>query len=121
MAAKIIIKGLTKVFEGRKISVKALAGVNLSIEEGEFLCFLGPSGCGKTTMLRIMAGLETATAGEVVINRAAKNLPLNSMVFQEHSLFPWLTVIDNVAFGLGRRGFSKRERRGRAMVCLETG
>jgi NitT/TauT family transport system ATP-binding protein len=93
MAAKIVVNGLTKVFEGRKTSVKALAGVNLSIEEGEFICILGPSGCGKTTILRIMAGLETATSGEVVISQAGKDLPLSAMVFQEHSLFPWLTVI----------------------------
>jgi NitT/TauT family transport system ATP-binding protein len=120
MAAKIVVNGLTKVFEGRKTSVKALAGVNLSIEEGEFICILGPSGCGKTTILRIMAGLETATSGEVVISQAGKDLPLSAMVFQEHSLFPWLTVIDNAAFGLEMRGFSKSERRDRAMVFLET-
>ncbi|MEE8448302.1 MAG: ABC transporter ATP-binding protein [Thermodesulfobacteriota bacterium] len=120
MAAKIIIRDLTKIFEGRKTSVKALAGVNLSIEEGEFLCILGPSGCGKTTILRIMAGLETATSGEVVISQADKSRPLNSMVFQEHSLFPWLTVIDNVAFGLEMRGFSKNERHHRAAAFLET-
>lgn len=121
MNEKIVVRDLTKVFEGRKGSTRALAGVNLNIRDGEFICILGPSGCGKTTMLRIMAGLETPTTGGVDMRCAGdSNRPLNSMVFQEHSLFPWLTVIDNVAFGLEMRGIPKKERYERAMAFLET-
>ena len=121
MSEKIAVQDLTKVFEGRAASTRALAGVNLTVGDGEFLCILGPSGCGKTTMLRIMAGLETPTTGAVDMRRSGDpHRPLNSMVFQEHSLFPWLTVIDNVAFGLEMRGVPRRERYEKAKVFLET-
>ena len=121
MTEKIAVQDLTKVFEGRTASTRALAGVSLAVGDGEFLCIVGPSGCGKTTMLRIMAGLETPTAGRVEMKRSGDpRRPLNSMVFQEHSLFPWLTVIDNVAFGLEMRGISRRQRYEMAKVFLET-
>src|SRR5262249_41712773 len=84
------------------------------------VCILGPSGCGKTTLLRIMAGLETPTAGTLAFCSSDDQRPSNSMVFQEHSLFPWLTVIDNVAFGLEMRGISRRERYTRARAFLDT-
>jgi NitT/TauT family transport system ATP-binding protein len=98
---------------------EALAGIDLSIADSEFLCIVGPSGCGKTTLLRILAGLETESAGAVTIAQEDRNRPLNSMVFQEHSLFPWMTVLDNAAFGLEMRGVPKRERHDRVMRFLE--
>jgi NitT/TauT family transport system ATP-binding protein len=102
--------------------VDALAGIDLDIRAGEFFCIVGPSGCGKTTLLRILAGLETKTAGDIEVVRdgshrangtshgSATERPLNSMVFQEQSIFPWMSVRDNIAFGLKARGFSKHER-----------
>ena len=119
-AEKIGVRELTKVFEGRRRNTPALAGISLSIAEGEFVCIVGPSGCGKTTLLRIMARLETASSGSVELRHGARERPDNSMVFQEHSLFPWLTVLDNVAFGLEMRGIPRPERHDRARAFLET-
>lgn len=111
---KIRITGLTKLFRTGHTSVTALAEVNLTIPEGQFLCVVGPSGCGKTTMLRIMGGLETPTTGEVAVSQRDKNKPINSMIFQEHAIFPWMTVRDNVAYGLKMRGVGRKESRERA-------
>jgi len=111
---KIRIAGLTKLFRTGRTSVTALAEVNLSVPEGQFLCVVGPSGCGKTTMLRIMGGLETPTTGEVAVSRRNKDKPINSMIFQEHAIFPWMTVRDNVAYGLRMRGVPRGEAMDRA-------
>ena len=116
MSAKIVVRDLSKTFRTRKATVtQALAGVSLEIDDGEFVCIVGPSGCGKTTLLRIMAELETPSTGTVEVRRSgARDRPLHAMVFQEHSLFPWLTVLDNVAFGLEMRGVPRAERIDRA-------
>ncbi len=113
-ADKIRITGLTKLFRTGHTSVTALAEVNLNIPEGQFLCVVGPSGCGKTTMLRIVAGLEEATTGQVLVSQRDKSKPINSMIFQEHSIFPWMTVRDNVGYGLRMRGVRGHEARERA-------
>jgi NitT/TauT family transport system ATP-binding protein len=118
-AAKITVRGLAKSFRTRRGKTEALAGVNLTVGNSEFLCIVGPSGCGKTTLLRIIAGLETQTSGELQIARENAARPLNAMVFQEHSLFPWMTVLDNAAFGLEMRGVSKAERHDKVMHLLE--
>src|SRR5438552_2258985 len=111
---KVRIRGLRKVFRVRQRAVEALATVDLDVGSGEFVAIVGPSGCGKTTLLRILAGLETASDGEFSVERAAgRDLPLNSMVFQEQSIFPWMSVRDNVAFGLKARGVARRARPGR--------
>jgi NitT/TauT family transport system ATP-binding protein len=103
------------------VSTRALGGVSLTVGDGEFLCIVGPSGCGKTTLLRIMAGLETPSTGAIDMHGSGDpHRPLNSMVFQDHSLFPWLTVIDNAAFGLEMRGVPRRERHATARAFLET-
>ena len=100
---------------------QALEGVNLEIGDTEFICLVGPSGCGKTTLLRIIAGLETATTGSVTIEGRAVTGPdpKRGMVFQEYSLFPWRRVIDNVAFGLEMKGVAKEERQRTADHYIE--
>jgi NitT/TauT family transport system ATP-binding protein len=126
VAVKIRLRGLTKQFEVKGRAVIALDGVDLDIDAGEFFCIVGPSGCGKTTLLRILADLEPRTSGEIQVFRGLSNgaelngigsghgnrveQPLNSMVFQEQSIFPWMSVRDNIAFGLKARGFSKPAR-----------
>ena len=101
---KIVVRGLTKVFPTRYGAVAALQDLDLIIHEGEFFVLLGPSGCGKTTLLRIMAGLERQTSGEIAIARTNAGRPLTAMVFQEDSVFPWMTVDANVGYGLRMQG-----------------
>jgi len=102
-------------------ATQALEGVNLEIGDTEFICLVGPSGCGKTTLLRIIAGLETATTGSVTVDGRPVTGPdpKRGMVFQEYSLFPWRRVIDNVAFGLEMKGVAKEERRRTADHYIE--
>jgi NitT/TauT family transport system ATP-binding protein len=101
---KVHIEAVWKVFRGQAGPLIALEDVSIDVQEGEFLCIVGPSGCGKTTLLRILAGLEQQTSGEVHIERTQETRPLRSVVFQEQSIFPWMTVRDNVAYGLRMRG-----------------
>src|SRR5262249_41296846 len=101
--ARIEISGLGKTFEGSRGTVPALVDINLSISPGEFLCIVGPSGCGKSTLLRILAGLEKQTTGRFTIDAAGWQVT-NAMVFQESGLFPWMSVEDNIGFGLMTRG-----------------
>ena len=101
---QVEIKGIAKRF-GPSGEVRALDGVDLSVEEGEFLVLLGPSGSGKTTLMRIIAGLETPTAGEISIGgRVVNELPPRvrniAMVFQSYALYPHMTAFDNIAFPL---------------------
>jgi NitT/TauT family transport system ATP-binding protein len=105
----IEIKGLFKIFEGKAGEVVAIDGIDLSIRPGEFVCLVGPSGCGKSTLLRILARLETADAGSAIID-AGDAAVENAMVFQEASIFPWMSVATNVGFGLDTRGVAKPER-----------
>jgi len=104
----VVIQGLEKIFSTKKstdATVKALAGIDLDIAPGEFITLLGPSGCGKTTTLRIIAGFETPTAGDVllddksVLSTTPDKRPM-AMVFQSYALFPHMTVYENVAYGL---------------------
>lgn len=106
----IRIRGLGKEFPSRTGPVVALQGIDLDIREGEFLCLVGPSGCGKTTLLRILAGLEKQTVGSVDIEVGEPGKPVNSMVFQEQSVFPWMTVRENVAYGLRMRRVPRPQR-----------
>lgn len=101
--ARITTQGLTKEFDAKGGTVTALDSLDLSIGRGEFFVIVGPSGCGKTTLLRILAGLETATAGTFEIPPAPAGQPTSSVVFQGDSLFPWMTVWDNAAYGLTMR------------------
>src|SRR5919107_1408019 len=101
---KIAIERLSKNFATRGGPFVALDGISLDIARGSFCTIVGPSGCGKTTLLRILAGLETATSGEVTIATDNPEKPLNAMVFQGESIFPWMTVWSNAAYGLRMRG-----------------
>lgn len=106
---------LSHAFAGTNGRVVALDRVNLRVHPGEFLCIVGPSGCGKTTLLRIIAGLLEPSSGSLVFDGMPDGArPRNGLVFQEHGVFPWMSVIDNVAFGLEMRGVSRSERRERA-------
>jgi putative spermidine/putrescine transport system ATP-binding protein len=114
------LKELHKAFG----SLRALDGLELALEPGELIALLGPSGCGKTTALRVLAGLEDADRGQVLVNgQDITAVPANrrdmGMVFQAYSLFPHLTALENVEFGLKLRGRPGRDRRGRAMAMLE--
>jgi NitT/TauT family transport system ATP-binding protein len=104
---KIQIAGLSKSFATRAGAFLALDGISLDIERGSFCTIVGPSGCGKTTLLRILAGLETASAGSATISADDPTKPLNAMVFQGESIFPWMTVWNNAAYGLRMRGASR--------------
>ncbi len=111
---KIVVERLSKTFGGRggrTGPVQALHDVNLTVPDGQFCCIVGPSGCGKTTLLRILAGLESHSAGRLELLHADQRRPLSSMVFQEQSIFPWMTVRDNVAYGPRMRGVPDRESR----------
>jgi NitT/TauT family transport system ATP-binding protein len=118
VSAGIAIRGLAKTFDVRPGPVRALDHIDLFVAEGEFLCIVGPSGCGKTTLLRILAGLETPSEGGIDITIRHEGKPTQSMVFQEQGVFPWLTTLDNAAFGLTARGFSRGEREPPARAML---
>jgi NitT/TauT family transport system ATP-binding protein len=111
VAIKIKASGVTKIYPSRPEPTYALRDFNLDVEEGEFLCIVGPSGCGKSTFLRILGGLTPPTSGEVTLVPGEAHVPLQSIVFQEYAIFPWKTVMDNVAFGLRMRGVPRRECR----------
>jgi NitT/TauT family transport system ATP-binding protein len=109
--AKIRIAGLYKAFATRTGLFTALDGITLDIERGSFCTIVGPSGCGKTTLLRILAGLESATVGEVSVAADDPEKPVNAMVFQGESIFPWMTVWNNTAYGLRMRGAPRPQMR----------
>ena len=118
--ALLVLDRLTKRFDGRE----AVSDVSLEIAQGEFVALMGPSGCGKTTTLRMIAGLETPSAGEIRLDgaRLDERKPWERdtpMVWQSLALFPYLSVLRNVEFGLKMRKVAARERRRRAMSWLE--
>ena len=116
--ALVSIRNVNKVYDG---GVHAVKNVNLEIKDEEFVVFVGPSGCGKTTTLRMVAGLESITSGDVAIDdTVVNNLPPMdrdiAMVFQNYALYPHMSVRQNMAFGLKMRKFEKSDKIGRAHV-----
>ena len=118
---RVRVEGIGKRFEGTNGPVQALEGVTFDVADGEFVCIVGPSGCGKTTLFRIIAGLEPATTGQVVLDGTRVDGPSTDLglVFQEYHLFPWRTVAGNVGFGLERDGVATTERERRVRELLE--
>lgn len=110
--SKLEAKNIVKYFSHDSHKLKALGGVDLKVESGDFVCLIGPSGCGKSTFLRIVAGLEKPDEGQILFDGhpVSETGPERIMVFQEGALFPWLTVQDNVEFGLKMAGIPKEER-----------
>lgn len=98
----IEVKNVHKVFQGDGGDVIALKDINLEIEQGQFVCLLGPSGCGKSTLLNAIAGFSLPSTGEIIVNgkKVVEPGPDRGMVFQEYALFPWMSVTDNITFGL---------------------
>ena len=109
---KLEAKNIEKYFKHDSHKLKALGGINLKVEDGEFVCLVGPSGCGKSTFLRIVAGLDNPDEGQILFDGKPVSTtgPERIMVFQEGALFPWLKVQDNVEFGLKMAGIPKEER-----------
>lgn len=110
--AKLEAKNIVKYFEHDGQPLKALGGINFTVEDGDFVCLVGPSGCGKSTFLRIAAGLQKPDEGQILLDNRpiTKTGPDRIMVFQEGALFPWLKVRDNVEFGLKIAGIPESER-----------
>ena len=109
---KLEAKSIEKYFEHDGQKLQALGGIDLKVNDGDFVCLVGPSGCGKSTFLRIVAGLDRHDSGEVLLDGKSvlETGPDRILVFQEGALFPWLKVIDNVEFGLKIAGIPKSER-----------
>ncbi|WP_109032299.1 ABC transporter ATP-binding protein [Streptomyces rubrogriseus] len=119
--AKISVQHVTKTFSLGRETFTALDDVSLDIANHEFVTVVGPSGCGKSTLMNILAGLETPTSGRALVDGAPVSGPgpERGVIFQQYALFPWLTVRQNVEFGLRTTGVPKRERRARAEHFIE--
>jgi len=118
------VANVSKTFESTTQAVAALQPISFIVNKGEFVVFFGPSGCGKSTLLNMIAGFEIPTTGKIELEgqQVTKPGPDRLMLFQEHALFPWLNVIDNVMYGLKRQPGSylkRRSRRKRARELLE--
>jgi ABC-type nitrate/sulfonate/bicarbonate transport system ATPase subunit len=115
-------EGVGHTFAGDRGEVVALENVSLAVDAHEFVCIVGPSGCGKSTLLRIIAGLQAPTTGRVQFEgerEQGNHRVRGGLVVQEHGTFPWMSAVDNVAFGLKLEGVPTSERRARAMQFLE--
>ncbi|WP_426189342.1 ABC transporter ATP-binding protein [Massilia sp. DWR3-1-1] len=107
----IIISGVNKIFRTDERELVALKDINLEIPRGQFTCLLGPSGCGKSTLLNAIAGFALPTSGSIVADgkQVTAPGPERGMVFQEYALFPWMTVEDNIGFGLEIKGMARAD------------
>lgn len=115
------IESVYKSFMKDHAKVNVLDDVNISIEKGSFVSIVGPSGCGKSTLLNLIAGLDKVDEGAIYINdqRVTKPGPDRVVVFQSDGLFPWLTVLDNVTYGLKLNGMAKKEAEEKARETLQ--
>ncbi|WP_096085127.1 ABC transporter ATP-binding protein [Agaribacterium haliotis] len=115
------VKNLSKRFQSPKGEVTALNNINFKAYRREFVCVIGPSGCGKSTFVRTLAGLEQASEGSILVNGSEVTGPGSDrgMVFQGYTLFPWLSVKQNVMFGLRRAGHSKAQAEEQAMQWID--
>jgi NitT/TauT family transport system ATP-binding protein len=118
---QIVIAGVNKIFAGDEREVVALKDINLEIDAGQFVCLLGPSGCGKSTLLNAVAGFSLPSSGSIQVEGETVSAPgpKRGMVFQEYALFPWMTVEQNIAFGLEIKGIAQAEREQRVAALLE--
>jgi NitT/TauT family transport system ATP-binding protein len=122
LSIELQIQNLSKTFVTRQGGVGALENISLDVAEGEFICLVGPSGCGKSTLLNIVAGLEGFDRGKILLDGKPIDGPGADrvVIFQEGGLFPWLTVIENVEFGLKERPeLSRVQRREKAEYVLK--
>jgi NitT/TauT family transport system ATP-binding protein len=106
----VLIRSVSKQFETVAGPIVAVDNIDLDVADGEFVVIVGPSGCGKTTLLRMLAQLETPTSGSISYSRHSGAPATNSMVFQGRSVFPWLTVAENVGYGLKLDGVPRAKR-----------
>ncbi len=115
----LILEDVSKQFDNSEKAT--LEHINLEINEGEFLCIVGMSGCGKSTLLNLIAGLERPTGGKILLDGKEVTKPGTdrTVMFQEHGLFPWLTVEENVKFGMKLAGFSREEQEKKAAHYLD--
>src|SRR5438552_12020310 len=113
-------RGVRMEYRDRKsdATLVAIESMDLDVADGEFVSLLGPSGCGKSTFLKIVNGLLAATAGEIKLHRVAKGRE-DAMVFQDAALFPWYSVLDNVAYGLVCAGLPRGEARKRPTPVID--
>lgn len=111
-SSKIIVKHIDKVYKSNKKSTIAIQDTSIDIQDNDFVCIVGPSGCGKSTMLRMLAGLDFPTAGEIIVNdkKVTGPGPDRGMVFQSYTLFPWMTVEENIKFGLKLKNMDKKSQ-----------
>lgn len=111
-SSKILAKHIDKVYTSGKKSTKAIEDASIDIQDNDFVCIVGPSGCGKSTILRMLAGLDFPTAGEIIVNdkKVTGPGPDRGMVFQTYTLFPWMTVEENIKFGLKIKKLPKEEQ-----------
>ncbi len=118
---KLEVRNLFKGFASQGKQLMVLQNINLHVYPGEFVCIVGSSGCGKSTLLNIIAGLAAPSSGQVLVD--GQNVPGpgpdRGVVFQTYSLFPWLTVADNIGFGLELRGLPRREKQERIAYYLD--
>jgi NitT/TauT family transport system ATP-binding protein len=121
MPAQIIMQNIDKVFSSDRKQTHVLDNIDLTINKGEIYCLLGPSGCGKSTILKLLAGFESPTRGKVSVNQEiVKSIgPDRAVVFQTPNLFPWLTVYENVVFGLRMKKESADEMKEKASKFID--
>lgn len=118
---RVEVRHVSKTFVTNGDTVEVLCDINLTVEQGEFVSLLGPSGCGKSTIVHLIAGLEQPTSGQILVDGHAVREPgpRRIVVFQDAALFPWLTVLGNVEFGMRMAGVPKNERRTAAKAYVK--